>query len=97
MPTRLSKKTYKNEQDAFNVLQLVLTNNTTILTPRFIARSRAISKTIAALTADRDQIKPAYADAVERALEQLKDNTVDRFSWSLESQEDGFHSMLLFV
>ena len=90
---RWSSKPYKNESDAFNVLQLTLTNAP--MSDRFMARTRVISKTIAAIT-DGRPLKPAYADAIERAIEQLRDASISRYSWSLDT-DDGMHSMLLFV
>ena len=95
---RLSKKPYKIESDAYTVLELTLTqalNYPSALSNRFLARTRAISKSIAALSAQHD-LAPGYMEPIERALATLAMPDVCRYNFCLDSQPDEpIYSMLI--
>ena len=89
---RLSKKPYKIESDAYTVLKLTLSQalnspSPSALSNRFLARSRAISKFIAALSAQHD-LAPGYMEPIERALATLAMRDACRYNFCLDSQPD---------
>jgi hypothetical protein len=107
---RLSKKPYKSEQDAYTILELTLTHalatssssspsppKPSTLSNRFLARSRIISKSIAALSAQHD-LAPSYMEPIESALTTLSLPHIVLYTFSLDDAGpyELFYSNLAF-